>query len=161
MPAASRCAHLGPSWRNGRRLGQKRQWIFPTQESNWGLLNCRQILYQLRYQGSIDMVRNRTHEAEMVLVMKCRWVASVTLLEKAALSTDLAEVSKGATCALRGRAFRVVRTAHAMTSRQQCAVWLRNSKEASGDREDEPREAQEGFSSENKCSLQRVGHCCI
>ena len=27
------------------------QWIFPTQESNWGLLHCRWILYQLRYQG--------------------------------------------------------------------------------------------------------------
>ena len=28
------------------------QWIFPTQESNLGLLHCRWILYQLRYQGS-------------------------------------------------------------------------------------------------------------
>ena len=29
------------------------QGIFPTQELNhWGLLHCRQILYQLRYQGS-------------------------------------------------------------------------------------------------------------
>ena len=28
------------------------QWIFLTQESNWGLLYCRQILYQLSYQGS-------------------------------------------------------------------------------------------------------------
>ena len=28
------------------------QWIFLTQESNRGLLHCRQILYQLRYQGS-------------------------------------------------------------------------------------------------------------
>ena len=28
------------------------QRIFPTQESNWGLLHCRQILYQLSYQGS-------------------------------------------------------------------------------------------------------------
>ena len=28
------------------------QWIFPTQESNLGLLHCRQILYQLSYQGS-------------------------------------------------------------------------------------------------------------
>ena len=28
------------------------QWIFPTQESNWGLLHCRWILYQLSYQGS-------------------------------------------------------------------------------------------------------------
>ena len=29
------------------------QQIFPTQESNWGLLHCRQILYQLSYQGSL------------------------------------------------------------------------------------------------------------
>ena len=28
------------------------QGIFPTQESNWGLLHCMQILYQLSYQGS-------------------------------------------------------------------------------------------------------------
>ena len=28
------------------------QGIFPTQESNWGLLHCRQILHQLSYQGS-------------------------------------------------------------------------------------------------------------
>jgi len=28
------------------------QGIFPTQESNWSLLHCRWILYQLRYQGS-------------------------------------------------------------------------------------------------------------
>ena len=28
------------------------QQLFPTQESNWGLLHCRQILYQLSYQGS-------------------------------------------------------------------------------------------------------------
>ena len=27
------------------------QWIFPTQELNRGLLHCRQILYQLSYQG--------------------------------------------------------------------------------------------------------------
>ena len=29
------------------------QQIFPTQESNWGLLHYRQILYQLSYQGSL------------------------------------------------------------------------------------------------------------
>ena len=28
------------------------QQIFPNQESNWGLLHCRWILYQLGYQGS-------------------------------------------------------------------------------------------------------------
>ena len=33
------------------------QQIFPTQESNWSLLHCRQILYQLTYQGSGDIRR--------------------------------------------------------------------------------------------------------
>ena len=28
------------------------QQILPTQESNWGLLHCRWILYPLSYQGS-------------------------------------------------------------------------------------------------------------
>ena len=28
------------------------QGIFPTQESNWGLLHCRRILYQLSYEGT-------------------------------------------------------------------------------------------------------------
>ena len=31
------------------------QWIFPSQKSNWGLPHCRQILYQLSYQGSYHM----------------------------------------------------------------------------------------------------------
>ena len=30
--------------------------IFPNQESNRGLLHCRQILYQLSYQGTMDCV---------------------------------------------------------------------------------------------------------
>ena len=32
------------------------QWIFLTQESNWGLLHWRQILYQLIYKGSVDNI---------------------------------------------------------------------------------------------------------
>ena len=28
------------------------QGLFPTQESTWGLLHCKRILYQLSYQGS-------------------------------------------------------------------------------------------------------------
>ena len=32
------------------------QWIFPTQELNWDLLHCRQILYELSYQGSPNFV---------------------------------------------------------------------------------------------------------
>ena len=31
------------------------RWIFPTQESNQGLLHCRWILYQLNYQESPDV----------------------------------------------------------------------------------------------------------
>ena len=31
------------------------QEIFPTQGSNWGLLHCRWILYQLSYQGSLSI----------------------------------------------------------------------------------------------------------
>ena len=32
------------------------QWIFLTQELNWGLLHCRRILYQLSYEGSHDVL---------------------------------------------------------------------------------------------------------
>ena len=32
------------------------QWIFPTQESNWGLLHCRRILYQLSYCRQYDLL---------------------------------------------------------------------------------------------------------
>ena len=31
------------------------QWIFPAQELNQGFLHCRQILYQLSYEGSPDI----------------------------------------------------------------------------------------------------------
>ena len=33
------------------------QWVFLTQESNWSLLYCRQILYQLTYQGGHNSER--------------------------------------------------------------------------------------------------------
>ena len=34
------------------------QWIFPTQESNWGLLHCRQILHQLSYPESQEELKS-------------------------------------------------------------------------------------------------------
>ena len=34
------------------------QGIFPTQESNWDLLHCKGILYQLSYQGSPLFINN-------------------------------------------------------------------------------------------------------
>ena len=37
--------------------------IFPTQESNQGLLHCRQILYQLSYQESPNSVRNLANQS--------------------------------------------------------------------------------------------------
>ena len=56
------------------------QGIFPTQESNWGLLHCRWILYQLNYQGSpsILLIIKRIHlqcrrSPFDSWVMKTRW----------------------------------------------------------------------------------------
>ena len=49
------------------------QGIFLTQESNWGLLHCRWILYQLRYQGS--PLRSCTHTnlvSNSILLKLCR-----------------------------------------------------------------------------------------
>ena len=49
------------------------QGIFLMQESNWGLLHCRQILYQLRYQGS--PLRSCTHTnlvSNSILLKLCR-----------------------------------------------------------------------------------------
>ena len=42
------------------------QGIFPTQESNQGLLHCRRILYQLSYQGSTQRadIRANKHESQ-------------------------------------------------------------------------------------------------
>ena len=37
------------------------QQIFLTQESNWGLLHCWQILYQLSYQGSSEKMLDSTN----------------------------------------------------------------------------------------------------
>ena len=42
------------------------QGIFPTQESNQGLLHCRQILYQLSYQGSPIILY-------VVVIFMCLW----------------------------------------------------------------------------------------
>ena len=36
----------------GRGCHARLQGIFPAQRLNWGLLHCRQILYQVSYQGS-------------------------------------------------------------------------------------------------------------
>ena len=44
------------------------QGIFPTQESNRDLLNCRQILYQLSYQGSPG------HHKVKVKSLSCVWI---------------------------------------------------------------------------------------
>ena len=44
------------------------QWIFPTQESNRGLLHCRQILYQLSYQGSPQL--KETKDKEKILKLE-------------------------------------------------------------------------------------------
>ena len=58
------------------------QWIYLTQESNWGLLHCRWILYQLSYQGEINFGYN-SHFYLFIFVqsfMKFRGNNSLTLL---------------------------------------------------------------------------------
>ena len=49
------------------------QGISPTQESNWGLLHCRYILYQLSYQGSPKTALERIiHNTQnMVTIRRC------------------------------------------------------------------------------------------
>ena len=48
------------------------QRIFPTQESNWGLLHWRQILYQVSYQGSPPLEKEMaTHSS--ILAWKIPW----------------------------------------------------------------------------------------
>ena len=42
------------------------QQIFPTQESNQGLLHCRQILYQLSYQHRVPI-----SELKVLVVQSC------------------------------------------------------------------------------------------
>ena len=57
---------LGPHGLPWNSLGQNTgvgnlsllQGIFPTQELNWGLLHCRQILYQLSYQEILALGYN-------------------------------------------------------------------------------------------------------
>ena len=46
------------------------QGIFPTQESNPGILHCRQILYQLSYEGS----RKNYLEQWKCYLLSCIWV---------------------------------------------------------------------------------------
>ena len=49
------------------------QGIFLTQESNQGLLHCRQILYQLSYQGSPNMYGNNSQSPDLSLLFQI-WI---------------------------------------------------------------------------------------
>ena len=48
------------------------QGIFPIQESNHGLLHCRQILYQLGYQGSPQELINKSQVGKLAGPGRCR-----------------------------------------------------------------------------------------
>ena len=56
------------------------QWIFLTQESNQGLMHCRQVLYQLSYQGSpfigLAFINNLFHLTHYIL----QWLADHSLI---------------------------------------------------------------------------------
>ena len=55
------------------------QWIFPTQESDQGFLYCRQILYQLSYEGSpryLSPVQNKEPTAGRIHFSSHLWLPS-------------------------------------------------------------------------------------
>ena len=47
------------------------QGIFPTQGSNWGLMHCRRILYQLSYPGPQEALNRRGMEFCFVYFSLC------------------------------------------------------------------------------------------
>ena len=53
QPARLLCPWDSPGKNTGVGCHFLLQGIFPTQESNWGLLHCRQILYQLSYEEAL------------------------------------------------------------------------------------------------------------
>ena len=62
--------------------------IFPPQESNWGLLHCRQILYQLSYQGSpriYYLLSNRLTKMKKTLPLLLRRYMSYCSVAKSCL----------------------------------------------------------------------------
>ena len=56
------------------------QGIFQTQESNWGLLHCRQTLYQLSYQGSPS--HWHIHYFKLVILWETADMVKWTLLSR-------------------------------------------------------------------------------
>ena len=52
------------------------QGIFLTQESNWDLLHCRQILYQLIYQGSPYCYFSSVQSLSRVWLFATPWIAA-------------------------------------------------------------------------------------
>ena len=52
------------------------QGIFLTQELNWGLLHCRQILYQLSYKGSLLLMKDKKERKESEVLSRIRLFAT-------------------------------------------------------------------------------------
>ena len=55
------------------------QGIFPTQESNWGLLHCKQILYQLSYQRSPKDTGQGTNLWSSPLTYQCQLLGLILM----------------------------------------------------------------------------------
>ena len=54
------------------------QWIFPTKESNWGLLHSRWILYQLSYQERPKINELETNQVWFIWVT---WICKIYVTE--------------------------------------------------------------------------------
>ena len=65
--------------------------MFPTQELNRGLLHCRWILYQLSYQGSLDILMTQLYSSGRGC---CKWIAfSMFILLSVEMTSSFGRIS--------------------------------------------------------------------
>ena len=82
-----------PGWNTGVGSLPLLQWMFLTQELNWGLLHCRRILYQLSYEGSSSRMRNLSLERGQMLVSN-RYPLKPTQVRTQGLLMGFKEISQ-------------------------------------------------------------------
>ena len=71
QPTRLLCPWDSPGENTGVRSHSFHQGIFPTQGSNPGLLQCRQILYHLSYQGSQIIKEEKANILILLIVDYC------------------------------------------------------------------------------------------
>ena len=86
-PPGSLCPWDSPGKNTGVGSHSLRQGIFPVQELNLGLLNCKQILYHLSHQGSPSKGKGKALIYLFVVVVCFQKRSSFSLAEKPVVGT--------------------------------------------------------------------------